>query len=308
MTQQPGTRYVVVGGGAVGRLLVDLLLVAPAQVSVVDRGPRPPWLPEACCFHRGDITAIGTDLLGVLRCADVVLLAVPEQAALAAVRDVAAALPAGALLVDTLSVKTRIVPALRATGSRLELLSINPMFAPSLGLAGRPVAVVGVREGLRSRELLARVEHQGGRLARLTEQEHDRVTAAVQALTHVAVLAFGLALAELDVDMAAVAAVATPPHLLLLGLLARISCGPPHAYRDIQVGPNAAAARDALGAAAARLDRVVQAGDPAEFEDVLGGLRRLLGADLEHYGDLCRHSIAALDTTTPRPPSERSLP
>ena len=57
----------------------------------------------------------------------------------------------------------------------------------------------------------------------MTADQHDRLAAASQALTHATVLAFGLALAELQVDVADLGRIAPPPHTTLLSLLARIA-------------------------------------------------------------------------------------
>jgi prephenate dehydrogenase len=122
------------------------------------------------------------------------------------------------LAVDTLSVKTDIVAALAAHAGHLEAVSLNPMFAPALRFDGRRVAAVVGRDGPRARALLDAVDRRGGRVAELGADEHDRIAAVTQAV----VLAFGLALGELGVAVKDLGAVATPPHLTLPALLARL--------------------------------------------------------------------------------------
>jgi prephenate dehydrogenase len=280
-----GQRCLVLGGaGAVGGMFVDLLLADGADVCVVDiREPD-----RAVAFQRGDVSAPDPRLEAELRRADVVLLAVPEQVALAAVGRVAEALPEAALLADTTSVKSRIVAAVAECSRGLEAVSLNPMFAPSLGIAGRPVAAVVVQDGPRTQALLGLLRRHGGRVVEVGAEEHDRLTAATQALTHAAVLAFGLALDELDVDVPALRELAPPPHRTLLALLARIASGETETYWDVQAAnPYAADARAALRGAARRLDRVVAAGDDAGFGATLERLRQKLGRDLTGYGALC---------------------
>ncbi|MBM0274434.1 prephenate dehydrogenase/arogenate dehydrogenase family protein [Micromonospora tarensis] len=137
-------RCVVVGGaGAVGGLLADLLAGAGAEVCLVDR------VPPVGSDHRhltGDITALSAageappSLVAELAAADTVVLAVPEQVALTVIGPLLTLLAPGSLLVDTLSVKSRIASAVGAGPDpvQVQVLSINPMFAPSLGLPGRP--------------------------------------------------------------------------------------------------------------------------------------------------------------------------
>jgi prephenate dehydrogenase len=265
-----GARCVVAGGaGAVGSLMVELLRGAGADVLVVDVAAPP-----------------GSDIVDVdVRRADVVVLAVPERVALAAVPALAPQLRPGSLLVDTLSVKTGIVAALDAHGEHLEALSLNPMFAPDLGFGGRAVAAVVVRDGPRARALLEAVGRRGGRVAEVGADEHDRIAAATQALTHATVLAFGLALDELDVTVDDLGRLAPPPHLTLLALLARIASGRPETYWDVQAGnPHAHHARAAL---AAGLSTVAGAADLGDFAAILERARRRLGPDFDAHARAC---------------------
>ena len=283
-----GRRCVVVGGsGAVGGMFVDLLLGAGADVCVVDASP-PPQDAWRCTFECGDITAVGPRLQSELRRSDLVLLAVPEDVAIAAIAPVARALRPGALLADTLSVKSAVVDALEAEAGELEALSLNPMFAPSLGIDGRPVAAVVVNDGPRTRELLDLLSARGGHVVEIGAREHDELTAVTQALTHAAVLAFGIALDELEVDVGALGELAPPPHLTLLALLARIASGQPETYLDVQAAnPYAPRSRAALARGMRDLADIVDTGDEADFEALLARLAARLGPDGAHYGGVC---------------------
>jgi 7-keto-8-aminopelargonate synthetase-like enzyme len=143
-------------------------------------------------------------------------------------------------------------------------------------VAGRPVAGVEHTPELRGEpamtELLDRLTADGARLVRLTADEHDRLTAVAQSLTHVSVLAFGDAASRLGVDIGALLAVAPPPLAMLLSLANRIGTAVPEVYWDIQTGnPHAAVARDQLAASLARLSRLISDGDEAGFTELLTG-------------------------------------
>jgi prephenate dehydrogenase len=281
-----GPRCVVAGGaGAVGALFTELLSAADWQVVTVDTVPGPDRVV-------GDVTAVDAALATELASADVVVLAVPEPVALAALGPVTAALAPGALLVDTLSVKSRYAAAASAVRSDVELLSLNPMFAPALGFPGRPVAAVELRGGPRGTEFLRLLTTAGARTVTVTAERHDRLAAATQALTHAAVLAFGAALAELDVTADELAALAPPPHATLLALLARIAAGTPEVYWDVQsANPFAATARAALSTGASAVDLAVDKGE-AEFTDLLATVRSVLGDQLSPYGAHCARLFA----------------
>lgn len=288
-----GQCVVVGGGGAVGRLFADRLHASGAAVTVVDvvAAPRDPRFD-----HRaGDVTAIDPALAEELARADAVVLAVPEPVALAAVSGVAAAMRPGALLVDTLSVKGRIAAAVRSEVSGQEALSLNPMFAPSLGFTGRAVAAVVLAEGPLGAELLRLIGGWGGAVRIVSAEEHDRLAGATQALTHAAVLSFGLALTGMGCGLSEIAAVAPPPHRALLALLARIAAGTPEVYWDVQAAnPVAVTARTALADAARRFADLVDHGTEADFVALLGDLAGFFGPDLDQHRANCARAFASI--------------
>ena len=219
---------------------------------------------------------------------------------------VARALEPGALLADTLSVKTAIVAALEDEAPHLEALSLNPMFAPSLGIDGRAVAAVVVHDGPRARELLELLRSRGAHVVEVSAREHDELTAVTQALTHAAVLAFGLALEELDVDVDALGELAPPPHLTLLAMLARIASGQPATYRDVQAAnPHARRVRAPRWRAACAAWRMSsRAATKRGFDALLAQLEARLGRDAEPL----RASSARTSSQAARPPAGARSP
>ncbi len=295
-------RVAVVGGaGAVGTMLADLARSGGDDVTVIDR-VRPDGDRAVLV---GDVGAPSDRVRAALSDADIVVLAVPEAVALGAVPVVDRAMRPGALLVETLSVKTRIHRVLRDGAADRPSVGINPMFAPALGMPGRPVAAVVHRGGPAVDRFLGVVAGWGGRVVRLDAAEHDRVAAATQALTHAAVLAFGLALADAGVGVDELAATAPPPHTTMLALLARVGAGAPEVYHDVQAGnPDAAAARKALAAALARLSETVERGDEDDFAALMADAVRPLGDRLDSYRTTC----AALFEQLRDPPPEGGMP
>jgi 4-amino-4-deoxyprephenate dehydrogenase len=293
-------RVVVAGGsGAVGSLFAERLQESGNDVVIVDvAAPGPAH--RVTRFVRGDIGDPGAEVTNLVRAADAVLLSVPEPVALVAIHRLGGALQPDALIADTLSVKATVVPALRAAAiaaGEAEALSLNPMFAPSLGFAGHPVASVVVLDGQRGRALQDLIEQWGARVVTVTADQHDRVAAAAQALTHAAVIAFGAALAELDVDIADLDRMGPPPHTALLSLLARIASGAPEVYWDVQAAnPHAPAARRALARGVSRLTDAVEDGDRAAFGDLLDRLCGVLGPLQGTYRERSAQALRAMTT------------
>ncbi|PKW16235.1 prephenate dehydrogenase [Saccharopolyspora spinosa] len=270
-------RCLVLGGaGAVGELFARALRDSGAEVVIAD--------PAA---GNGDATAPDAALRAELAGADLVLLAVPERTALAALPVLATHLRPGTLVADTLSVKGAVATVLREM-SGIEAVSLNPMFAPSLGFAGKPVATVVVHNGPKVAELLALLRDWGGHAVLCEAGDHDRLAAATQVLTHATMLGFGLALTVLADGVGEVAPLAPPPHRTLLALLARITSGTPEVYWDVQAAnPEAPGARAALVAGIRQIADMVDAGDEAGFEAVLGRLRAFFGDELPQHASVC---------------------
>lgn len=278
--QQP---IVIVGGaGSVGTMLAGLLRADGHPVTILDPAAPPGAGPHTV---RGDISTPTPAVAALLGAAGTIILAVPEPVAVAALPVVAATAGAGTLLVDTLSVKTPMARALPARWAARPAVGINPMYAPALGPAGRPVAVVRYCDRAPVETFVATVRRWGP-VIEVDPDEHDRVGAATQALTHATVLAFGLALDRLAVPAAARPA-STPPHTVLRALLARITSGSGPVYHDIQAAnPHAAAARRALTEALTDLDSAVARG-PEPFGELLGHAARALGDDTDRARQLC---------------------
>ncbi|MFI9811770.1 prephenate dehydrogenase/arogenate dehydrogenase family protein [Saccharothrix variisporea] len=295
MDRDPFRRPVVVGGGAVGRLMCDL--VRPrAPVTVVDLADPPD--PVGDRWLVGDAREPTAEVSAALAEADCVVVCLPEQVAVECLPDLLRRVRPGAIVVDTLSVKTAITGVYGDAAAGFEVLSVNPMFAPALGFAGRPVAVVEVRGGPRATAWRSLLTRAGARLVELSAADHDHLTAVAQAATHAAVLAVTQVLAEFGVDPDRLVELAPPPHATLLALAARISSGEPEVYWDVQAGnPAAARARTALVAGVARISRLVAADDRAGFTELLRELAARLG---DHREVLAAHCAAIF--TLPGPP------
>jgi 4-amino-4-deoxyprephenate dehydrogenase len=279
---------VVAGGrGAVGAMLTGLLRGSGVPTTVIDLHPGDHG------SITGDITKPDATVAETVGRADLVVLAIPEPVALRALDPLAGLVRPGAVLADTLSVKSRFAARLAGFPAGIEQVGINPMFAPDLGMAGHTVAAVVTRGGPGATALLQLVESWGGRVVRCTPEEHDRTAAATQALTHAAVLSFGLALAHMGTDADQLADTAPPPHLAMLALLARVTGSSPEVYWDIQqANPYAAPARQALAEGLGTLAAAVESGE-ARMAAVFDDLRALLGTGFEEHRQRARELLTA---------------
>ncbi|MUM17235.1 prephenate dehydrogenase/arogenate dehydrogenase family protein [Mycobacterium sp. CBMA271] len=295
---------VVIGGaGAVGTMFANLFAARGMATTVVDLPGTATGAVQRSRVIEGDILHGGPQLGAALADADLVLLAVPENVACEAIPKLASSVKPGALLADTLSVKGPVTTAWASAAAGVEVVSLNPMFAPSLGAQRRPIAAVVLRDGPKARELVTIIEDEGFLIVLMGADEHDAITASVQALTHAAILGFGVALVRLDVDVEQLTRVAPPPFSVLLALLARIAGGTSEVYWDIQnANPHALETREALSAGLRRLDEALVQGE-SSFGELFSQINNLLGPAASELRNQAQTMLEALPTAWP-PPQE----
>ena len=288
------------GSGQVGKLLVDSLRATGIQTTVVDSRPPNPNTSDGP-FLQTDISNSEPALTSAIRHADCVCVCLPEKIALDAAGNLAGAMPGGALWLDTLSVKRDIVHLLQRRTRDIEILSLNPMFAPALGWPGNTVAAVEAAPGPKSALFKQLLASWGARVEMLTAVEHDQFTAAIQVATHAAVLSFGAALLGTGYDLKKALRLSTPPHRLLLTLLHRIVTQNADVYWDIQAyHPLGTEMRNELIRALESIQSAVDKDEATPFTALFAELRSLLAPSGETLADWTKRCFEQLKLTADR--------
>lgn len=284
---------VVVGAGAVGRMLGAMLERHGVAVAWFDRAPV-----EGVAA--GDACAPDGALLTAAAAADVIVLALPERALEAALPAMAGVSRTGALIVETASMKMVLEPVKRGALNTHEVLGLNPMFAPSVGARGQAVAVVGQRPGPASAAFCALLEAEGASLVALDAERHDRMAAAMQALGHAAILTFAGALAQSGESLPELLRIAPPPFRVLASLTARVLGQSRETYWDIQAGnPYAAEMRGHLRTALAHLESTLSADGLPAFAAWLDAVEHAAGPSLEALRGHCAQLFSTLPAREP---------
>jgi prephenate dehydrogenase len=283
-------RVVVVGGtGAVGKLFCDRLAgSSQIHITSVDIAPK----DKACKsvnYVQSDICNPDGSLKQKLGNADAVILAVAERIGLECLPKLTHAMKSDSLLIDTMSVKATFLDAVARFKIHGEMLSINPMFAPSMGFERQTVACIEVRKGHRTQTFLDLIRSWGANIAMVSSQEHDRLTAALQTLTHATILAFGLSLKKIGYDLERANRLMPPPHRAMLCLMARMAEVDPEVYRDIQhSNPHASEVREILSESIERISSTVAQGEPKAFSDLIDNLRVVLDGEEKSFSKQCQ--------------------
>lgn len=280
--------------GGVGRLIAREL--ASSGVSVIGLDiHRHINEATACagyiCSNVLEPTAVSVAAVRESQC---VVLCLPANVALGCIKWVMREASPDSLIVDTLSIKTDVAGIVQRFEKRFEYLSINPLFAPGLGFERRHVAAVLLREGPLSSKFMELIESWGATLLLLSADLHDKNMAALQVTTHIALISYGLVLEGLEYKPCESHELWTPPHKLLLCLLARLTTFSPEVYWEIQrSNPFARAARELFIETMKQLNSTINSNSQDEFEKTVSTLRSFIGSDAEVLAKTCSDLLAS---------------
>ncbi|ELU4685165.1 bifunctional chorismate mutase/prephenate dehydrogenase, partial [Salmonella enterica] len=179
----PSLRPVVIvgGGGQMGRLFEKMLTLSGYQVHILEQQDWP---------RARDIVAD----------AGMVIVSVPIHVTEQVIAQLPP-LPSDCILVDLASVKSGPLQAM-LTAHDGPVLGLHPMFGPDSGSLAKQVVVwCDGRQPEAYQWFLEQIQVWGARLHRISAVEHDQNMAFIQALRHFATFAYGLHLAEENVQL-----------------------------------------------------------------------------------------------------------
>ncbi len=214
-TLNPTLRPVTIvgGGGQMGQLFAKMLTLSGYQVRILEK----------------DDWSRAHELLDD---AGMVIVSVPIHLT----QDTIARLPAlpdDCILVDLASVKNAPLQAMMAV-HKGPVLGLHPMFGPDSGSLAKQVVVwCDGRQPEAYQWFLEQIQVWGARLHRISAVEHDQNMAFIQALRHFATFAYGLHLAEENVQLEQLLALSSPIYRLELAMVGRLFAQDPQLYADI---------------------------------------------------------------------------
>ncbi|WP_437609121.1 bifunctional chorismate mutase/prephenate dehydrogenase [Erwinia sp. V71] len=205
---------VIVGGkGQMGRLFEKMLTLSGYQVKLLDKED-------------------GDQAETMLSDAGMVIISVPIHLTEQVIAELPK-LPDDCILVDLASVKNRPLQAMLAAHNG-PVLGLHPMFGPDSGSLAKQVVVwCDGRQPEAYQWLLEQIQVWGARLHRISAVEHDQHMAFIQALRHFATFAYGLHLAEENVQLEQLLALSSPIYRLELAMVGRLFAQDPQLYADI---------------------------------------------------------------------------
>lgn len=271
--------------GQFGRLFARRLLAEELQVQGVDL---------AACDDVDVIDAADREAVeSAVGQADVVLLCIPESAALRELPKLAAHSREGTLFVDIASVKTKVVAAAREVmrSTPIDYLSVHPMFGPSIDFAGGNFVFLPQSDSEKSNEFRSMVTSWGVIPHEMTAEEHDEATRVTQVACHASILAYAIAARQSNLDISTLQKVETPMSRALLGLAGRILEGDPELYFSIQKN-DGDQARGRTAESLKEIGDLVSTNASSKWHGEMDSLIKWLGEECGQYSELAGEMLA----------------
>ena len=153
-----------------------------------------------------------------------------------------------------------------STRTRASAVATSPSRPTVASFRRQKIVVCKVRPGALSEWLTAELARMGAEIVRADPEEHDRMMAVVQVLTHFGIMAMGLSLARSGQPLEDTLRFMSPIYRLEVSMVGRLFSQSPELYREIVMkNPWAAQLRHGFVTEATELDRIIGEADSAAF-------------------------------------------
>lgn len=221
---------------------------------------------------------------------DLVIVSVPIRDTVRVIGEIAPLLARNQLLCDLTSLKARPVEAMLK--SKANVVGLHPMFGPTVSSLKSQTIIVcpaRVEEHLLHR-LIAIFRTEGARCTLASPEEHDRMMAVVQGLTHYVTLCMADSIRRLGIDIGTTREYTSPVYQIELSLVGRLLSQDPDLYADIlQQNPYIPEVLEACRSSAGDLAEIVGSHDPKLF-------RGFFERNTRHLGPYCDEGQEMTDT------------
>jgi prephenate dehydrogenase len=200
-----------------------------------------------------------------LQC-DVLMISVPIRDTVAVIEEVTPLLTPHQILCDLTSVKMKPMEAMLR--SRAKVVGLHPMFGPSVSsLYGQTIIVTpGPDTEVAQKTLLQIFRERGAILTLSTPEEHDRLMAIIQGLTHFSTLCMAETMRSLGTDLDRALTCTSPIYRIEMGLIGRLLGQDPDLYGDMLTwNPFVPPVIEAFQVATQHLTRIVAEKDRDAF-------------------------------------------
>ena len=216
--------------------------------------------------------------------ADVVMVSVPIDKTLDVIKEVGPHIKEGALFMDDTSIKKNPCKAMQeSSNEKVEVVGSHPVFGPRVGTVdGQTFVLTPVRGKKWFNWIHQKLLEHKARVVVSTPEEHDRIMAVVQGLTHFTYISTGKTLQELGVNIKKSKQFSSPVYELMLDMIGRIIGQDPKLYAEIQMqNPEVPKVHKNFIEVAGKLSKIVEDKDEKKFV-------QLMVESAKHFGDVDR--------------------
>jgi len=210
---------------------------------------------------------------------DLVIVSVPIHDTVRVIDEISPVLTKDQILCDFTSLKTEPVAAMLKSKARV--IGLHPLFGPTVqSLRHQTIIVCPARaEENVLQSLLSLFWDEGAQCTLATPEQHDRMMAVVQGLTHFVTLCMADSVRRLGIDIETTRAFTSPVYQIELALVGRLLSQDPSLYADIlQQNPYVPEVLSICTSSAEDLRRIVDTKDPGLFKEFFTSNSRHLGA------------------------------
>lgn len=225
----------------------------------------------------------------IARECDIVVVSVPIRDTVNVIRSVSPYLNSDQVLCDLTSLK--VAPVRAMLESKAKVVGLHPMFGPSAGsLKGQTIIATPARcDGETLERILSMFRSQGARVTITSPEDHDRMMAVVQGLTHTLTLVMAGTMRRLGMKPEDTMPYMSPVYQIEMFLAGRLLSQDPDLYADIlMLNPGVPEVLEACSEEFGRLCSLVAKRD-------VEGFRQVFFEDSAHFGDYCRFAAEESD-------------
>lgn len=215
-----------------------LVPAAPKRITMIGgRGMMGQFFTRRLSVHGHQVQILETQdweyADQLLQKADLVLVCVPIESTLDVLKVATPYLEPTTTLADITSIKSEAVSTMLELHSG-PVVGLHPMFGPGgQSFLSQKVVVCHGRLETSYQWLLDLIRHEGGELIFSTPEEHDRMMVAVQAIRHFTTFAFGVFLAQQNIDVNRTLEFSSPIYRLEIDMVSRLFAQDASLYTDI---------------------------------------------------------------------------
>jgi len=269
-------KIVIFGGsGRMGKIFAKIFKEAGQEVIIVDLNEK-----EGREMEKNLGVKYTKDNFIVSE-ADFVIISVPIGATASLIEQIGPLIKDGSLVSDLTSIKFEAVKALdKWINKKAEIISIHPMFGPRvLDVSGQVFILCPIRTGISKFNWLNFIENffleRKVKVVVSSSEEHDRIMAVIQGLTHFLYITAGWTFKKLDFNVKKSRKLSSPIYDLMLDIIGRILGQDPHLYAHIQMdNPLAKEVRERFIECVIKLNEVINAKDEKEFVEIMDSSAR----------------------------------